>query len=153
MKQSRSRRFKKICTGLKHLCNSETELDKSEFVFNPHKTLAYLCAQSSPTLCNPISCSLPGSSVHGIIPSGTLEWVVISSSRGSSQPNCLLHWQADSLPLSPLGSPIKHLVRLKDTFQHYFKNNFHHEVLNLCEYHFPQILSADESQKCQVQHR
>ena len=84
MKQSRSRRFKKICTGLKHLCNSETELDKSEFVFNPHKTLAYLCAQSSPTLCNPISCSLPGSSVHGISQARILEWVILSCSRGSA---------------------------------------------------------------------
>ena len=101
----------------------------------------------------PSSCSLPGSSVHGIIPSGILEWVVISSSRGSSQPNCLLCWQADSLPLSHLGSPIKHLVHLKYTFYHYFKNNFHHDILSLCEYHFPQTLSADESQKCQVQHK
>ena len=35
-------------------------------------------AQSCPTLCNPIHCSLPGSSVHGIIQTRILEWVAIS---------------------------------------------------------------------------
>ena len=42
--------------------------------------------QSCPTLCNPMNCSLPGSSVHGIFQAGILEWVAISFSRGSSQP-------------------------------------------------------------------
>ena len=37
-------------------------------------------------LCNPIDCSLPGSSVHGIFQARILEWVAISFSRGSSQP-------------------------------------------------------------------
>ena len=43
-------------------------------------------AQSGPTLCNPIDCSLPGSSVHGIFQGIVLEWVAISCSRGSFQP-------------------------------------------------------------------
>ena len=43
-------------------------------------------AQSCPTLCDPMDCSLPGSSGHGILQAGVLEWVVISFSRGSSQP-------------------------------------------------------------------
>ena len=42
--------------------------------------------QSCPTLCDPMDCSLPGSSVHGIFQARILEWVVISFSRGSSQP-------------------------------------------------------------------
>ena len=42
-------------------------------------------AQSCPTLCNPMDCSLPGSSVHGIFQARILEWVAISFSRGSSQ--------------------------------------------------------------------
>ena len=42
--------------------------------------------QSCPTLCNPMDCSLPCSSVHGIFQAKVLEWVVISFSRGSSQP-------------------------------------------------------------------
>ena len=42
--------------------------------------------QSCPTLCDPMSDSRPGSSVHGILQAGILEWVVILFSRGSSQP-------------------------------------------------------------------
>ena len=43
-------------------------------------------AQSCPTLCDPVDCSLPGSSVHGILQARVLEWAAISFSRGSSQP-------------------------------------------------------------------
>ena len=38
------------------------------------------------TFCNPMDCSLPGSSVHGIFQARILAWVAISLSRGSSQP-------------------------------------------------------------------
>ena len=47
--------------------------------------------QSCPTLCNPIDCSLPGSSVHGIFQARVLEWVAISFSRGSSRPRDRTH--------------------------------------------------------------
>ena len=48
----------------------------------------YICmkVKSSLTLCNPMDCSPPGSSVHGIFQTRVLEWVAISFSRGSSQP-------------------------------------------------------------------
>ena len=36
--------------------------------------------------CDPMDCSLPGSSIHGIFQARVLEWVTISFSRGSSQP-------------------------------------------------------------------
>ena len=39
-----------------------------------------------PTLWNPMDCSLPGSSIHGIFQAKVLEWVAISFSKGSSQP-------------------------------------------------------------------
>ena len=48
--------------------------------------------------CNPIDCSLPGSSVQGISQARILEWVAISFSRGSSQPrnqtfvSCISRW-------------------------------------------------------------
>ena len=42
--------------------------------------------QSCPTLCDPMDCSLPGFSNHGIFQARVLEWVAISFSRGSSQP-------------------------------------------------------------------
>ena len=45
-----------------------------------------VCAQSCLTLCNPIGCSLPGFSVHGVSQARILEWVAISFSRGSSWP-------------------------------------------------------------------
>ena len=41
-------------------------------------------AQSCLILCDPVDCSPPGSSVHGILQAGILERVAISSSRGSS---------------------------------------------------------------------
>ena len=39
------------------------------------------------TLCDPVDCSLPGSSVHEILETRILEWVAISSCRGSSPPS------------------------------------------------------------------
>ena len=46
-------------------------------------TLESEVAQSCPTLCNPMGCSLPCSSVHGIFQAKVLDWIVISFSRGS----------------------------------------------------------------------
>ena len=43
-------------------------------------------AQSCPTLCDPMDCSLSGSSVHGIFQARVLEWVAIAFPKGSSQP-------------------------------------------------------------------
>ena len=48
--------------------------------------LCVLAAQACPTLCNTIDCSLPGSSVRGILQARILEWIAISFSRGSSWP-------------------------------------------------------------------
>ena len=42
--------------------------------------ILYLCPQSLPTLCVPMDCSPPGSSVHGIFQARILEWVAISFS-------------------------------------------------------------------------
>ena len=44
-----------------------------------------LVSQSCLTLCDAMDYSLPGSSVHAILQARILEWVAISSSRGSSQ--------------------------------------------------------------------
>ena len=46
----------------------------------------WLVTQLCPTLCNPLDCSLPGSSVHGILQARILEWVAVPASRGSFQP-------------------------------------------------------------------
>ena len=64
------------------------------------------------TLCDPMDCSLPGFSLHGILQARILEWVAMPSSRGSSRPRdrtCISYlscvWQAGSLPLAPPGKP------------------------------------------------
>ena len=61
-------------------------------------------AQSCPTLCKPMDCSLPGSTVHGILQARILEWVAIPFSRVSSQPRDGTqdsHITGDSLPFEP----------------------------------------------------
>ena len=53
-----------------------------------------LVAQSCPTLCNSVDCSLPGSSVLGIFQARILEWVAISFSKGifpTERTNRFLH--------------------------------------------------------------
>ena len=50
------------------------------------KKVKLLVAQLCPTLCDPVNCSPPGFSVHGILQAKILEWVAIPFSRGSSIP-------------------------------------------------------------------
>ena len=70
-------------------------------------------AQSCSTLWDPMDCSLPGSSLHGILQARILEWVAISFSRGSSRPrdwNGFPAFQEDALTSEPPG---KHGVTSK----------------------------------------
>ena len=64
------------------------------------------------TLCYPMDCSSPGSSVHGIFQARVLEWVVISFSRGSSQPRDLTWFSRivgrHFLPSEPPGKPLQY---------------------------------------------
>ena len=77
--------------------------------------MCYASAQSRPTVCDPVDCNPPGSSVHGIFQARILEWVASSSSRGSSQPRDQTNphhpaspaSQADSLPSEPFLSLLK----------------------------------------------
>jgi len=70
-----------------------------------------LCLEAlqCPTLCDPMNCRLPSSSVHGILLSIILESVAISSSRGSSRPRnwthiyCISCFVKYSLPLMQPG--------------------------------------------------
>ena len=68
-----------------------------ELIYSPHQhweggiisallRVKVKIAQSCPTLCDPMDCSLPGSSVHGILQARILGWVTVCFSRGSSQP-------------------------------------------------------------------
>ena len=49
--------------------------------------------QSCLTVCDPMDCSLPGSSVHGILQARILKWIALHSFWGSSQPR---DWQVGS---------------------------------------------------------
>ena len=81
----------------------------------------YFClfAKFSLTLCDPMDCNPPGSSVHGISQARILEWVALSSARGSSWSRnqtyiTYLALQVDYLPLNYLATDypsVKHIVR------------------------------------------
>ena len=63
--------------------------------------------KSRPTLCEPMDCPPPGSSVHGILQAKILEWDAIPFSRESSNPGIKSRspaLQADSLPSEPPGT-------------------------------------------------
>ena len=63
--------------------------------WHKHKDITRVCMlrslQSCPILCDPMDCSSPGSSVHEILQARILEWVVVPSFRGSSQPRDQTH--------------------------------------------------------------
>ena len=71
------------------------------------EALVWLVAQSRLTLYNLMDCSLPSSSVHGILQAKILEWVAIPFSGGSSQARDRTHVSCivDSLPSKPPGKP------------------------------------------------
>ena len=73
----------------------------------------FLCIQLCLTLCDPMDCGLPGSSVHGDSPgknTGVVCHALLQGIFGIQGLNlpllCLLHWQVDSLTMRYLGNPI-----------------------------------------------
>ena len=83
---------------------------------------ACLVARSCLTLCDPLDCSSPGSSVHGMFETKIQVWVAISSFRGSSGPR---DWTRVSwvsciagrfLTTEPWGRPISSLLYEYATF-------------------------------------
>ena len=81
------------------------ESEKETDHFAVHLKLAQPCklttcscsvAQSCPTLCDPMDCKPPDSSVHRLLQGWILEWIATSSSRGSSDGQmdieCPLMW-------------------------------------------------------------
>ena len=75
----------------------------------PVKQRNVLVTHSYSTLCDPMDCSLPGFSVHGILQATILEWVTMPFSRGSSWPmdrTCVsLHYRQILYYLSYQGNP------------------------------------------------
>ena len=88
-------------------------------------------SQSCPTLCHPVDCSPPSSTVYGILQARVLKWAAMLCSRGPSWPRdwrwslslfSLLRWRVGPLQLMPPGKPsvyffciIFHYRLLQDT--------------------------------------
>ena len=68
--------------------------------------------QLCPTLCKPMDCSLPGSSVHGSLQARILEWVAISYSVLCIVV-CICQYQSPNVSLSPV-SPDNHKFSISD---------------------------------------
>ena len=83
------------------ICDNLEEWDRVKGRREVQEGSLCLVTQSCLTLCDPMDCNPPGSSVHGILKARILEWVAISFSKGSSHPRDHYHvsWQVDSLPL------------------------------------------------------
>ena len=78
--------YKMTEENYKTLINKTKELSKWKDSLHSWMKVKRLVAQSCSTLCKPMDCSPPDSSVHGILQAQILEWVAMPSSRGSSQP-------------------------------------------------------------------
>ena len=109
-----------------------------------------LVAQSFLTLCDPMDCSPPGSSAHGILQATTLEWVAISFSRGSSRLRYLA-LQMDSLSSETPGKPGHFETKLKPITEFMMEKKGYREPkepsmrsktpINLCSNHAQEFCS------------
>ena len=90
----------------------------SRYIFSPCSpcfisfscnTCCCLVSKSCLTLCDPMDCSLRGSSVHGIFQARILEWVAMPSSRGS-------FWPRDWTQVSCIGRPILYCWAIREAF-------------------------------------
>ena len=82
------------------------------------------------SLCDPVDCNPPGTSVHGILQARILEWVALPSCRGSFQPRVPSRspaLQADSLGYEPPGKPI--YIQTKITWSSFWFSLFLIQIL------------------------
>ena len=104
------------------------EVEVCGAVFGPSKlppnfyTVSCVRVCSEASVCDPMDCSPPGSSVHGILQARILEWVTMPSSRGSSQPrdqtcvSCISCFASRFFTTEPPGKPAH-------TQLHFFKSH------------------------------
>ena len=78
-------------------------------------------AQSCPTLCDPMDCSLPASSLHGILQARVLEWIAISFSRGST-------WPRDWTRVSHIPGRHFNLWATREALNYLLENPLHWDV-------------------------
>ena len=108
-----------LAATVRGVAQSRTGLSASATRLRGSYILASLCASreaksiSRVRLCDPMDCSLPGSSIHGIFQARVLEWVAISFSRDLPDPGIKPGppaLQADALPSEPPGKPYVSLI-------------------------------------------
>ena len=108
----------------------QTSLELKTSVWKTQLKVKVIVAWSCPTVCDPMDCSPPGSSLHGILQARILERVAISFSRGSSQPRIKPGspaLQADSLlsePLCWLKETVKKRKRQATDWRKCFQNMY-----------------------------
>ena len=82
-------------------------------LITPNTMCCFCCclvAKSDPTVCNPVDCSLPDSSVHGISQARILEWVATSLSRDIMQCKCYTNsciYNVNTIQILPLHRKFK----------------------------------------------
>ena len=99
-----------------------------------------LVAQSFLTLCDPMDCSPPGSSVHGILQARILEWVAILFSRGSSWQGDWIQSPALSVQFSSFAQSCLTLCDPVDCITPGFP--VHHQLLGLSQTHVHRVGDA-----------
>ena len=87
-------------------------------------------AQLCPSLCDPMDCSPPGSSVHGIFQTRILEWVATSSSKGSSPPR---DWTESPAASSCIGRQILYHWATEEPKQWY---NYQRAIISMINWIF-----------------
>ena len=111
--------------------------------------------QLCPTLCDPMNCSLLGSSVHGIFPARILEWFAMPSSRGSSQLtericiSCISCIASRLFAKSHKGSPISRYVTTNTIFPRYWRLINHWKPL-ICSVHQKFLLGIYHYISCYI---
>ena len=84
--------FSRGCIGLLKFKKKKNRNETSQYkcckltVTGKYIPVCVSFTQSCPAVCDPMDCNPPGSSVHGILQTSTLEWVAIPFSKASSQP-------------------------------------------------------------------
>ena len=103
-------RFILLCFS-RYVCRTLQAIPSNVCMFINLPVYKHICvvlvAQSCQTLCHPLDCSPPGSSIYGMFQARILEWVAIPFSRKPSSPGIKTQppsLQADSLLLSHRGS-------------------------------------------------
>ena len=97
--------------------NFHEEASTRSFLLSKDHEKWVIVTQSCLTLCDPMHCSLPVSSVHGILQARPLEWVAMPFSRGFSQPRvwtwvsritdrCFIVWATREAPKNHEWTPI-----------------------------------------------